>query len=761
MHFIKQLLLFPLALTMCALPGAAQEGWYVFQPENNHEAPSIIGLEDWANEPAGAHGRIERKDDKLLYNGDEIKLWGTNIGFQNSCPDKRKAKKIVALYKKFGLNALRHHKHLDGPGYAGFQSDESFVEFNAEKLDRFDYFNSLLKDAGIYLLHSPTFGVKFGRKDLARVPYHAEIGELGNKKDARIRAGHGWVFVSKEIQDLQIEQTVKFLNHVNPYTKMRYADDPAWFCVELFNEDSALFGATSNAIRQSPTIQKRMGEEFTDWLAAKYESEEKWRSAWGDKAIIEDPDREINEHLKNLVHPEEFNGGFVGESFVAKSVMPMMHPWFADAAVTEGTDQYFLKQRMLDTMAFFVGLQDAFYGRFIEAIRGTGFEGEIITSNWQAGSLVGHLLNLHSDSQTGIIDRHNYYKGGGFQGLKVGNKFNNATMLNRAGGGNYTVGFQQVEGNVFSLSEWTHEQPNEWYAEGPVVMGAYGYGLQGWDVSYHFLFGPAVGFSNQLGKNTWDGSNPAILGMFPTVSRMVRRMDVHESPETFHLNAHIPSLMEGKMSFRGETIQHHDEKLFSSDKAPVEALAAVRVAINFTDEYVDTPEFDLGKYQDGRTVKAANGQLSWTAARDGIVNDGHLLVTSRGTKSFVGFASGEDSYDLGDGFIIKPQAGFSVIVLTADNPEKDLFSDDSIIVTAMARVRNTGMELNDEGNVVVKKGTVPMMLEAVRAEIRTPFGGTLEVLDQDGKRVVSSREFSDILQLDSALHKTPFYRISK
>ena len=90
------------------------------------------------------------------------------------------------------------------------------------------------------------------------------------------------------------------------------------------------------------------------------------------------------------------------------------------------------------------------------------------------------------------------------------------------------MGFQQVEGACFMLSEWTHVQPNEWYAEGPAILGAYGWGLQGWDVSYHFLIGGGnnAEISDRIGKGAWDGANPAILATFPAVARMVRRLDV-------------------------------------------------------------------------------------------------------------------------------------------------------------------------------------------------------------------------------------------
>ena len=112
---------------------------------------------------------------------------------------------MAAFYRKYGFNTVRHHKHMDGPGWQGFQSPDSFVKFEPEGLDHFDYLNKCFKENGIFINLSLTFGVKFGRTDLPRIPYHAEIGTLTDKPAARIAADHGWIFLSREIQDLQIE----------------------------------------------------------------------------------------------------------------------------------------------------------------------------------------------------------------------------------------------------------------------------------------------------------------------------------------------------------------------------------------------------------------------------------------------------------------------------------------------------------------------------------------------------------------------------
>jgi len=260
--------------------------WYEFTPENSYEAPAKIGLEDWNEEPAGKYGRIESKADKLVYNSKEIKLWGLNNTYGACAPTNEMAEKRAAFYIKFGINSVRLHKYADGFGSGGIQTEDSFTEFDKDALNRMDYYIHTLKSNGIFTKLSPTFGVKIGPGDIVRVPFYKELGDFSQK--SRIRATYGAVYLSEEIQDLQIEQTVKILNHVNAYTGMKYADDPAIFCVELFNEDAVLWHGGNWTLQRYPTLRKRTAKRFSEWLLDKYGSDENWRKQWGEEAIYTD-----------------------------------------------------------------------------------------------------------------------------------------------------------------------------------------------------------------------------------------------------------------------------------------------------------------------------------------------------------------------------------------------------------------------------------------------------------------------------------------
>lgn len=733
--------------------------WYDFQPKNDYSRPSIIGLEDWNSEPAGQHGRIVSVTDKLQYNQRDIKLWGINNTYGDCAPTQALADKRAAFYRKFGINAVRLHKYADRPAPGGIQTEESFVKFDPEAFRRMDYYINVLKENGIYTKLSPTFGVKFGPEDTVRLPFYREFGKFSDEKN-RIRATYGAIYLSSELQNLQIEQTVKVLQHENYYSGLTYATDPAIFCVELFNEDAILWHGANWSMQRHPTLRKRTAELFSDWLMSKYGSEALWKAAWGEASILTDTANISSTTLNTIISVDKVTGfPLSAESLSSRTVVPWYYPWALDEAVANGNYSQ-LKPRLLDAAAFLIKLQNEFYERFVRAIRETGYQGEIVSSNWQAGATVGHLLNLHSDAQAGIVDRHNYF-GGNLRGFREPIEFANGSLLARPGFGTLSVGFQQVEERPFMLSEWIHVQPNEWYAEGPALLGAYGWGLQGWDVSFMFQNRDGGEFSDQLGGQPWDVANPAIMTLFPAVARQVRRMDVSEAQQTHHLNVHIPSIMKGDMGFISEMTQENDTKTFSTNKVPPEALAALRVVVNFTDSLQATRAFDSSLFVTENSVVSSTGQLRWTRAEDSLSAGGYVTINTAATKAFIGFAPGNKSIDLGDGYRISPKKGFSVVYFTAKEQNQTLATTSNIIAIAMARVRNTGMELNEERNTITTTGEPPIQLEPVLAAIEVPFSGNLQVLDHDGNQAMSARAFSNRFKIDGTSDKTPFYLIVK
>ncbi len=726
-----------LLVSVCALNAFAAEGgtkgWYDFTASST-PAAGEIGMQSWLDAPAGRHGRILRRGQDLYYNGSPIKLWGLNLCYSACCPSRELADKQAAFYAKYGVNAVRLHKYADGPGWAGIQTEDSFAAFVPEKLERMDYLVARLKEHGIYSCLSAHFGsIKVGPADLQVVPYATEFGDLSERHN-RIAAPHSALFYSPELQQLHISQTVNLLRHRNPHTGLTYAEEPAISSIEIINEQSILFYTSMSPLKASPTLRRKVGNRFCDWLRERYGDREGLMAAWGQEAL----------------------GAFAGEGFPEAeslehdSILPLGNPYYWHPERLHGSHKH-LRQRLLDTLQFLYMLQVQAYQRFAQAVRAEGYDGEITGSNWQAGSAFSHYGNLHTDSLVGTIDRHNYFGGG------KEDQFNNSSLLPGAGSGMLSTGMQQVADRPFMLSEWIHVYPNEWGAEGPAVIGAYGMGLQGWDVSYMFQNRDSGGFSDLIGRERWDVTAPQVMGTFPAVARMVLRGDVAQSDVEAPRYVHMPSLFEGKLGFADTAEQGYDVKSFTSEPVPSRALAVARCTVEFTDDSRSTPAFDLSPYNRDGALVSTTGELRWFEGEG--ERDGYFTLNTAGTKAVVGFAEGE-RLSLGP-VTIQPHCRFGAIYITAQDRRQDIASADKLLIVVMARARNTGMRLNESQDAVLEKGRPPVVLEPVKASIRIDRPGVrVELLDHDGLPTGEMLAAQDgEFVIDGSRDETPYYLV--
>lgn len=709
-------------------PGIAD--WYPFQPNVAAQGADELSLASWLDAPAGKLGRITSRGDELIYGGKPIKLWGLNDTYDPGCaPTKEMADKRAAFYARHGINAVRLHKYACGTGWEGIQSSNSCVALDAAALDRMDYFIAKLKARGIFVKLSPVFMMKLGSDDRAAVPYMNEF-EAGPPpsplpKDYRVNTKNGSIYLGRELQDLLIKQTSALLSHRNPYTKLTYAEDPAIAIVEMFNEDSALFYGTMETLKKVPTLRARAAQRFTRWLKERYKTEAAFRAAWGDKAL---------------------NGmsGFTGESWADETIVPAGNGWFFDPAQLAGQMSP-QKQRLLDTMRFLYELQNEFYDRYAAAIRAAGYQGELISANWYCGSVLGEMWNLHSDARFGLVDRHNYFTG-------IGN-----SMLPRPGSGILSSGLYQVANRPFMLSEWIHEFPNEFGAEGVVIISAYGMGLQGWDASFMFQNDDNGGYRENLGA-PFAVTAPQILGLFPAVSRQVLRGDVKTSALTTTRYVHLPSLERGEIGFDNRTTAQGDIKTTDSTQVPAETLAVARTLTEFADKPTPTATFDPLKFRKDGVFTSSTGQLRWKPSAD--ARGGWFTINTPATAAVVGYAAGE-RIEL-DTATIEPATPFAAIYLTAQEANATLADTKGAIITLMARARNTAQKIV-ANEFLLTKGAPPILLEPVHATLmlKRPGNPTVHILDQTGRRTGRTVPVQNgRVLLDSGSDRSPYYLVT-
>lgn len=703
--------------------------WFEFQPREDH-APSEIAMNNWLEAPAGKHGFLQMDGKDLAFeDGTPIKFWGVNISSGRAYTEKKQADQWVKHLSKYGVNAVRFHKFT----WHGYKEGYSTV-LDDKKYQNFDYFNHALREKGIYYGWSHIYGHRVKATDKEKLIAYNEIASLNYPWSHLNGTTSSLINFAEDLQNLNIELTVGMLEHVNPHTGLRYADDPALIFIELQNEDNIFWGAIEKALEQAPTYRALLCKQFSNWLKAKYGTKNKLVEAWGEGNLPEGQSLD-----KKNIYPTPNHGLFSGKYLEAqKAGRP-------------------IEQHIADKMHFLFEKQSEFYTRFEKAIRDTGYKGVIVGSCWQAGMGPSHYYNIYADYQIGMIDRHNYWGGGTGHHLKEG-KVKNRAMLSRPGLGILSTGMQQVSDRPFSISEWMNLLPNEWTAEGVPIVGLYGMGLQGWDASFHFG-SDHPHYTNTLHTpGVYNVESPLQMAFYPSIARMVYRNDVQEGETISTRNVHIPSLAEGKLGFLETIEQGYDDKFITGD-APAELMAAGKVAVQFSDAYKDYEPTDVSDYWDeeNKWVKSNTGELFWDYSEKG-----YITANTPNSKAVVGF-TGNKKIELGD-ITIKTPNEFACILITALEKDKSIENSKKILITTISRAKNSGMVYNEDQSKVLEVGEAPILMEAVNVNItlskKITVNCKVQILDHVGRKTGNFVEISENqIQLKGSETKAFYYLI--
>jgi len=689
---------------ICDTPGVnsfikplADADWYPLiehnEPASLAQITSVTDMSSWLDAPAGKHGGVKMVGDHFeLTNGTPIKFWGTNLAYASECaPAKPWAEATALRFARFGINAVRLHKFTSPAGSDGIGDPNDATKYLPAGLDRLDYMCSQLKSHGVYYGFSHTYGfvVEPGNKDKL-----LSYGEIMRNAQGNTYA---MINYAEDVQALMIERVVNLLNHKNPYTGQRFAEDPALAYIELQNEDDIFFYTNAGVMDEQhwPIYMAYAKKRFAAWLTVKYQTQEKLQAAWA-------------ESLK------------ANELLTTGTVGLQGNPWFFTGVnlkrISPGE-----RVRMLDNAAFFHDIQNQFYNAFAKAIRGTGYQGPLCGSPWQAPPMLPHYYNLHSDYLVGFIDRHDYF-GGGFHD----------TMLAHPGSGDFSAGLQQVIDRPFGVSEWIHVYPSLYSAEAPAIFATYGLGLQGWDASYEFQSGGShADYANLQGClpwGVWNADLPNQIGQAPTLARMIYRGDVKEGEIISTRRVSPENLTTGNFDFDDEIQQSGDIKNFASS-CPVEALAAGRCVVEFTPTSKPSTFPNMNQYKSGTVITSSTKQLSWDTSHGGF-----FTVDTEGTKAVVGFAEGIAQH-LGD-VTITLGTHYASVYLTALAKKDTLATTSSALITAMARSCNSGCQVYIIDQHILNNGHNPVLIEPVKAnfQFNKRTIAAVNILDQDGVR---------------------------
>jgi len=651
--------------------------WFAFEPGHDTFGPSVLDLTPLIEAPTGRHGFLHVEGERLVFeDGTLARLFGCQLALM----EKDDLDYALRRLRKLGVNAVRLH----GLEFLNDRRGRSILDYDEEAFARLDYTVAALGEQGLYLILDADYPL------ITRLGPADQIAGLPDGGPAPLAE-----FFDPAVARLKWQRMRDVYTRHNPYTGRRYCDDPTLALVEIQNEDSLFWYAVDS---MGEPRRGQLERRFAEWLAGRYRNDAALRKAWsyvGQSPLAEGESIEPGGRVALLPM-----ASFEGETVA-------LHP--------------VRRRRAQDQLRFYLDLEEAYWEASRRVLREAGVRVPIAATNWAGG---GFTTRIHLDGQAQLdyIDRHGYWDhpaGAGEERWRIaGCLFHDQPMVRETAGssdgplemgvGNLVIAkaWEQVLGKPMTISEWNTCLPNEYSLEGPGIMAAYG-SMQGWDALLEFgLFSPD--WRPQLGPGSFDlMGNPPQLLQFPAVATLWHRQDVQEAPVV------------------GETVVGRDQLFdLADDRRPLPLDAALigRVGYRFTPVARPGSVRDIGRYWDAktRTARSVTGELAWAG------DAGVVTIDTPRTQAVIGFLGARERRLTN--VLLASDTGFGAVYVTAMDGERPIGSARRLLVTAVGRARNTGMEYEHTTQPVPDRGgrysrlrvvgTAPVLLEQVCGDLR-------------------------------------------
>ena len=261
---------------LCALvsPVCAQN--FDFVLPWNDAAKTVISAADLNPAPLAEAQRVRVKDGHFFDGtGRRVRFVGANFVASANFTRPEDAPIVAARLHKFGFNIVRLH-HMDAswsnPSIFGANRDAQSGPnqiVDAQSLALLDNLASELKKNGVYVdlnLHvarALTGGDGF--PDTDKLP---EMGKVVAYFEPQ------WIAQQKDYAR-------QILNHLNPKTGLKWADDPALALVEINNEDTLVGHAFDGSLPALPAhYRATLQKGWNTFLRARYAGDDALRRAW-------------------------------------------------------------------------------------------------------------------------------------------------------------------------------------------------------------------------------------------------------------------------------------------------------------------------------------------------------------------------------------------------------------------------------------------------------------------------------------------------
>ncbi|MDP8245774.1 MAG: carbohydrate binding domain-containing protein [Candidatus Hinthialibacter antarcticus] len=239
----------------------------------NDGSESITNVSSLLEKPAGKHGFVHTDENGRMVDGEgkRIRFLGMNTSFSGGFPPKDIAEGVASRLAKYGINCVRihHHDSLRAPNGVWKEGTSDKQQLDPDVIDRLDYFISELKKNGIYV----NLNLKVGREVIN--------GDGFEQTDRLPTYDKGPDHFVPRMIELQKEFASDYLGRTNPYTGLRYVDDPVVALVEINNEAGLLNAWRNNDLDNTPeSYMAYLQNDWNEFLQGRYSNTDALRAAW-------------------------------------------------------------------------------------------------------------------------------------------------------------------------------------------------------------------------------------------------------------------------------------------------------------------------------------------------------------------------------------------------------------------------------------------------------------------------------------------------
>ena len=662
-----------LAFTATVSFAQSAETYVPIHMDWNDAPKTVFDLSGYLDAPAGKNGYI-RVEGEHFYkpDGTRFRPWGVNLLANFFFMPKDKAEKVAADFARCGFTCVRFHS-LDAwqSGYL-FSNPKNTLEWDAEKLDQFDYFVAQLKKHGIYFTFTLNAYRVFREEDDV-----VDYDKMGFGKPT--------YYFNEKIQERCIEFSRKLLMHKNPYTGTEYRHEPALAWIELLNENSLIEAWLFGRVEGNDNSSARIA-----WVPLTTHYAKELRAIWNRWLEKNATLAQRREWAKAL---DAKDGDVPLSTPVSRSQCTDDHYNAEVRFLMELEKNYFMKMKTF--LRDEIGTKTMLIG---DAHHSSG------TSPYP------HTLafNGHGD----FINSHGYWV------LPQGppSSIRSAPMVNDPLNSMIPhFARTPMKGKPFTICETNSPFPQRYAGEYTPILVAYSL-FHNWDGIIWFAWGQGQlsSFPGRHGMYTL-GSDIVRFANLILTGLMFHRQDIEPARQTVVRTVSREDALESLRWGRSESP-------FFTKGFPKSAAMQHKTQWQLAEEgQVVRQTFPSAA--PASLIRSDTEQLAWKDADKG---KGVVTIDTPLTQGAIGFLGGNNE-QLSDVDIAMENEHATVVLTSLDG--KPIQTAERLLLVAHSYYKSTGMELGEDGHIILNMGTYPLLVLPVSGEIRLKtHGATKKVI---------------------------------